>query len=102
MEALFDCLGVSECVTVVPTLPEDFLDYDRLFNDVCRNLVGKVKLNHIFSVRGNGPLPVIELRDSNLDEHPISNHTLLKRVKVFNSAAELKAHSATLLLPMTC
>ena len=27
---------------------------------------------------------------------------LLKRGKVFNSAAELKAHSATLLLPMTC
>jgi hypothetical protein len=50
MEALFDCLSVSECVTVVPTLPEDFLDYNRLFNDVYRNLAGKVKLNHIFSV----------------------------------------------------
>ena len=64
--------------------------------------MGKVKLNHIFSVRGNGHLPVIELRDSNLDEHPISNHALLKRGKVFNSAAKLKAHSATLLLPMIC
>ena len=102
MEALFDCLSVSECVTVVPTLPEDFLDYDILFNDVYRNLAEKIKLNHIFSVSGDGPLPVIELCESNLDEHPISNHALLKRGKVFNSAAELKAHSAMLLLPITC
>jgi hypothetical protein len=83
-------------------LHEDFLDYDRLFNDVYRNLVGKVKLNHIFSVSGDSPFPVIELHESNLDKNPISNHALLKRGKVFNSAAKLKAHSATLLLPMTC
>ena len=42
------------------------------------------------------------LRESNLDKHPISNHALLKRGKVFNSATELKAHSATLLLLITC
>ena len=38
MQGLFDCLGVSECVTVVPTLPEDFLDYDRLFSDIYCNI----------------------------------------------------------------
>ena len=28
MQALYVCLGVSKCVTVVPTLPDDFLDYN--------------------------------------------------------------------------
>jgi hypothetical protein len=102
MEGLFDCHGVSECVTIVPTLPEDFLDYDRLFNNIYRNLAGKVKMNHIVSISGDGPLPVIELHENNLDEHPISNHPLLKKGKAFSSAAELKAHSATLLLPVRC
>ena len=101
MQGLFDCLDVSECVTVVPTLPEEFLDYDTLFNGIYRDLAGKVKLNHIFSNSGDGP-PVIELRESNLDEHPVSKHVLSKRGKVFNSAAELKDYSATVLLPMKC
>ena len=81
MQGLFDCLGVSECVTVVSTLPEDFLDYDRLFNNIYRNIAGMIKLNHIFSISSDGPLPVMELRESNLSEHPITKHILLKRGK---------------------
>ena len=91
-ERFFHCLGVSEFVTILPTLPGDFLDYNRLFYDVYRNLVGKVKVNHIFFVSGDGPFPVIKLREGNLDEHPISNQPLPKRCKAFNSATELKAH----------
>jgi hypothetical protein len=101
MQGLFDCLGVSESVTVVPTLPDDFVDYDRLFDNIYRDLAGKVKQNHIFSNKGEGP-PVMELRESNLDEHIISNHVLSKRGKTIYNAAELKAHSATLLLPIKC
>ena len=58
MQALFDCLDVSECVTVVLTLPDDFLDYDQLLNNIYRDIAGMIKLNHIFSVSGDDPLPV--------------------------------------------
>ena len=102
MERLFDWLGISECETVVSTLPEDFLDYNRLFTNVYCNLAGKVKKNHIFSVSGDGPLPVIELHESYLDKYPISNHALSKSGKAYNSAAKLQDHSAMLLLPMSC
>jgi hypothetical protein len=43
MQALFDCLGVSDSVTVVPSVAEDFLDYDALFDDVYHPLVWMVK-----------------------------------------------------------
>jgi len=102
MQALFDCLGVSECVTVVPTLPEDFLDYDRLLNGIYRDIAGMILLNHIFTVSGDDPLPVMELRESNLSEHPISKHVLSKRGKQLRGVAELKAKSDTLLLPIKC
>ena len=71
-QALFDCLGVSDSMTVVPLVAEDFLDYDALFDDIYRPLAGKVKQNHIFSCSGDNLLPVIELRASILDEHQIT------------------------------
>jgi hypothetical protein len=37
MQALFDCLSVSDSVKVVPLVAEDFLDYDALFDDVSAN-----------------------------------------------------------------
>ena len=44
MQALFDCLNVvSDSVTVVPLVAEDFLDYDVLFDDVYHSLSGMVK-----------------------------------------------------------
>jgi hypothetical protein len=49
MQALFDCLSVSDSVMVVPSVAEDFLDYDALFDDIYCPLTGKVKQNHIFS-----------------------------------------------------
>ena len=102
MQALYNCLGVSECVTVVPTLPDDFLDYDRLLNKIYRNIAGMVLSNHIFSVSGDDPLPVMELRESNLPEHPILKHKLSKRGKELRVVAELKAKSDTLLLLIKC
>jgi hypothetical protein len=102
MQALFDCLGVSDSVTVVPSVAEDFLDYDALFDDIYRPLAGKVKQNHIFSCSGDNLLPVIELRASNLDEHQITCFKVSKKSRKFNSAVELKAHSSTLLVPIKC
>ena len=52
MQDLFQRLDVSDSVTVMPTMREDFLDYDNLFDDVYRDLAGMVKQNHIFSGAG--------------------------------------------------
>ncbi len=74
MQGLFDCLTLSNAVTVEPALQEDFLDYNKLFQDIYHNLAGKDKLNHIFSVSNDNTLAVIHLLESNLDEHPILLH----------------------------
>ena len=34
MECLVDVLNTSESVSVIPTLPDDFFDYDKLFKGV--------------------------------------------------------------------
>ena len=103
MQGLYDCLDASDAVTVVPASSRDFLDYDILYQDLYRNLAGKVKSNHIFSVSDQNPTTVIHLRESNLNEHPITLHrTSKKKAKIFASAAELKAHSNLLLLPIKC
>ncbi len=103
MQALLDCLSVSDSVMVVPTVHEDFINFDALFDDIYRPLAGKVKQNHIFSCSGdNSLLPVIQLRVSNLDEHQVTYFKASKKSQKFNSAAELKAHSSTLLLPIKC
>jgi hypothetical protein len=49
MEQLIGALSASDCVSVIPTVPEDFYDYDMLFKDLYRPLSGKVKQNHIFT-----------------------------------------------------
>jgi hypothetical protein len=86
----------------MPNLPEDFLDYDRLLNDIYCNIAGMIKLNHIFSVSGDDPLPVMELQERNLSEHPILKHILSKRGKRLRGVAELKSKSDTLFLLMKC
>lgn len=104
MQDLFQRLNVSDSVTVVPTTPEDFLDYDALFDDVYRDLAGMVKQNHIFSCGGDGDdmLPTIQLRESNLDEHPIINHKATKKTRKFSNVGECRAHSILLLLVIKC
>ena len=100
MQALFDCLSVSDSVMVVSSVAKDFLDYDALFDDIYCPHTGKVKQNRIFSCSGDNLLPVIELRASNLDEHQITCFKASKKSKKFNNAVELKAHSSTLLLQL--
>ncbi len=39
---------------VVPTISEDFLDYDALMNNAYWDLAGMVKQNHIFSCHHDG------------------------------------------------
>ncbi len=89
MQALFDCLSVSDSVTVVPLVAEDFLDYNALFDDIYHPLAGKVKQNHIFSCSGDNLLPVIELHASNLDEHQITYFKALKKSRTVEEISNL-------------
>jgi hypothetical protein len=104
MQDLFQRLDVSDSVTVVPTTPADFLDYDALFDDVYRDLAGKIKQNHIFACGGDDDdmLPIIQLRESNLDEHTIINHKVVKKSCKLSNVGELRAHSILLLLVIKC
>ena len=65
MEKLLETLNVSDSVTVVPTAPDDFWDYDGLLNDMYKDISGKVKINHIFSCNSDNPLSMaLDLRKS--------------------------------------
>ena len=101
MQGLFNSLYGSDSVTIIPASSEDFLDFDALFDNLYRNLTGKVKTNHIFAVTDKGGLPVIELRKSNLIEHGVSVHAAAKKSNQF-SAVKLREHSSTSLLSVKC
>ena len=88
MDVLTEALNVSECVTVIPTMPEDFFNYDKLFKDIYSKLDGIVKKNHIFSFLEDNQL---KYRESNLEQHATFTRKLLKRGRCMNRV-ELKAY----------
>ena len=76
MNCLITALSASRQVTILPTEPQDFLNYDKLFNDIYRKLDGKIKQNHIFAcVEGDR----MDIRESNLEEHEVNHHKMSKR-----------------------
>jgi hypothetical protein len=83
-------------------IPEDFLDYDALTDNVYRDLAGMVKQNHMFSCHDDGNETIIRLRESNLNEHKVVDHKAVKRTKCFNSVSEFRAHCNSLLLVIKC
>jgi len=97
-EVLAEKLNKSDCVSVIPTAPEDFFNYDDLFKDLYRNLARQVKQNHIFSCIDDDRF---ELRESNLDEHTVCFHKASKKGRLMN-AADLKAYSTTELQNIKC
>ena len=85
MHDLFETLNVSDSVTVVLMIPEDFLNYNALTDDVYHDFSGMVKQNHMISCHDDdGNDTIIQLRESNLDEHKAVNHKAVKRMKHFN------------------
>ena len=101
---LIQCLNMSDSATVVPTKKEDFLDYDALFDDIYGDLAGIVKQNHIFSCGGDSDdmIPIIQLCESNLDEHKTVNHKATKKTQKLNNVSKLRSHSISLLLVIKC
>ena len=82
MDCLMDHLNVSESVTIHPTLADDFFDYESFLDMFYSDFKSKVKQHHIFSCNYNssrvGNKINVELRESNLDIHPITTHNAIK------------------------
>jgi hypothetical protein len=104
MEELTEALSVSDSVSVIPTTPDDFWDWDWLLTDMYRDISGQIKVNHIFSCSGNDPLLMtLDLRKSNLEEHGIIVHKVSKvRARRFDSPAAVRAHSDKFLNQLNC
>ena len=104
MEELIEALSVSDSVSVIPTMSDDFWDWDRLLTDMYRDISGQIKVNHIFSCSGNDPLLMtLDLHKSNLEEHGIIVHKVSKvRARRFDSPAEVRAHSGMFLKQVHC
>jgi len=98
MEDLIRSLDVSNSVTVIPTVPEDFNNYDAFCKDLFRDLTSKVKQNHIFACSEHDRM---SLRESNMVEHKISNHKCSKKGRL-TSAAELKRQLSDNLTKVEC
>lgn len=98
MNVLTESLNVSDSVTVIPTVPEDFFDYDKLFKDLYSKLDGVVKKNHVFSCIENDRM---HIRESNLEEHKAFTRNLPKRGRRMN-AADIKTYTSTALEQVEC
>ena len=99
MEMLVDSLSKSDSVTVLPTEPGDFFDYDKLFKGLFRDLSGRVKKNHIFSCMADDRM---DLRESNTPDHKIHRHKLPKKGCLLRSATDLKKWTSENLKPVKC
>ena len=99
MKVLCEALNASNYVTIIPTVVEDFLDYDALFKQLYRDLSSQVKQNHIFTCVQDNELI---LRESNLEKHEQVIHNLSKRGKVISNAKDLEVYSSPLLTVLEC
>lgn len=98
MEELIRSLDASDCVSVIPTIPEDFYDYDALFKELYRNLTSNVKQNHIFSCVEHDKM---HLRESNLTEHTTKMHKASKKGCLM-STVDLRTYTSTNLKRHQC
>jgi hypothetical protein len=98
MEVLIEKLSASDCVTVIPTVPDDFFNYDKLFKELYRPLASKVKQNHIFACIDDDQM---NLRESNLDQHTATKFRLSKKGLLMNQT-QLREHTSKELMMLEC
>jgi hypothetical protein len=98
MDELIVALNVSNKITVVPTVASDFLDYNSAFREFYTNLSGLVLNNHIFTCDGDDDELIMTVRESDLAEHQIIQHTAVRPKRGFaNDIDKLRIVSAKLL-----
>ena len=104
MEKLIDALSVSDSITVIPTMPNDFWDWDWLLSDMYRDILGQIKVNHILSCSSDNLLVMIlDLRKSNLEEHGVIVHKILKvRARRFDGLVVVQVHLEKILRSLNC
>ncbi len=102
MEKLIDALSVSDSITVIPTMPNDFWDWDWLLSDMYRDILGQIKVNHIFSCSSDNLLVMtLGLRKSNLEEHGVIVHKISKvRAWRFDGLVVVQVHLEKILKPL--
>jgi hypothetical protein len=98
MDELIVALNVSDKITVDPTVASDFLDYNAAFREFYTNLSGLVLNNHIFTCDGDDDELTMTIRESDLAEHQIIQHTAVRPKRGFaNDIEKLRIESAKLL-----
>ncbi len=98
MEGLIEALDASDCVSVIPTVSDDFFDYNTLFKELYRDLTRNVKQNHIFSCV---EYDTIHVSESNLIEHATKMHKASKKGRLVN-IKELRTYTSTNLTNVRC
>ena len=98
MEVLIEKLSASDCVTVIPTVPDNFFNYDKLFKGLYRPLASKVKQNHIFTCIDDDQMI---LRESNLNHHTATSFRLSKKGLLMNQT-QLREHTSNELMRLAC
>ncbi len=89
-------------MTIHPSNPEDFLDYDKLMSSLFWTLLGSIKRNHIFSCNDDGSQ--MKLQQSNLTEHQEFVFYLMKKGAWDGmTRSDIAEHSESVLVPIsTC
>jgi len=84
MEDLLSILNVSPSVTVHEASADDFFDYDKLFSVYYVDFRSKIKQNQIFACANemSGNQLLVRLCESNLEEHPVTIHKVIKKAWV--------------------
>jgi hypothetical protein len=100
LQDLVRTLNKSTSVSIHPSVPEDFLNCNKLLNVLFRMLAGNIKKSHIFSCNDDGAQ--LNLWQSNLMEHEEFVFYLWKK-GTWNEASrdEIAQYSASQLMPIS-
>ena len=91
-------LNVSDKITVVPTVPSNFLNYDGAFKVIYTNLKELVKNNHISTCNDDyDELINLTFWESNLDAHILIHHTTIWPSRGKDNLKDLHNQSSELL-----
>ena len=102
MDSLVAALDLSDSVTVIPTVANDFLEYDSLFKKLFRDLAGQIKKNHIFSCSVDDNEPCLNLCESCMIEHGNSTHKVWRKLHVIDNVEGVRQYSYANLTVIKC
>ena len=102
MDSLVAALDASDSVTVIPTVANDFLEYDSLFKKLFRDLAGQIKKNHIFSCSADNNKLSFNVHESCMIEHGNSTHKVWRKAFMIYNVEGVRQYSYANLTVMKC